>query len=147
MKAIPSRVLALCISCVFTIEIDQNIDTESDQSDSQEDPDVSYAAPLEKPFPAEGLLVAAKLGHLQSIQHMIESGADINTISLYNGNTPLIVASQYGQEGIVEYLIQNKANLEAQNNEGKSSLMVAKENGHETIVKQLMDNGATLPLE
>ena len=57
------------------------------------------------------------------------------------------VASQYGQEAVVEYLIQNKANLEAQNNEGKSSLMVAKENGHETIVKQLMDNGATLPLE
>ena len=42
MKLLFSWVLALCISCVFTIEIDQNIDTESDQSDSQEDPDVSY---------------------------------------------------------------------------------------------------------
>ena len=60
---------------------------------------------------------------------------------------PPIVASQYGQTAIVEYLIQNRANLEAQNDEGKSSLMMAKENGHEMIVKKLMDNGATLPLE
>ena len=57
------------------------------------------------------------------------------------------MASQYGQTAIVEYLIKNRANLEAQNIEGKSSLMVAKENGHEMIVKKLMDNGATLPLE
>ena len=41
--------------------------------------------PLEKPFPSEGLLVAAKLGHAQIIQHMIEAGADIDTISLFKG--------------------------------------------------------------
>merc|ERR1712223_1039430 len=146
MNFIFASVFAVYISCVFSIEIDQNIENDSQQPEPPRNTDL-YGPPLEKPFPAEGLLVAAKLGHLQSIQHMIESGADINTISLYNGNTPLIVASQYGQNAIVEYLIQNRANLEAQNNEGKSSLMVAKENGHEMIVKKLMDNGATLPLE
>ena len=76
---------------------------------------------------------------------MIRAGADINTISHFNGNTPLIVAAENGQAAIVEYLIQNKADLNAQNNEGKSPIVIAKENGHETIVKKLMDNGATLP--
>ena len=42
MKLLFSWVLALCISCVFTIEIDQNIEAESDQPESKEDPDVSY---------------------------------------------------------------------------------------------------------
>ena len=38
-----SWVLALCISCVFTIEIvDQNVEVESDQTESKEDPDVTY---------------------------------------------------------------------------------------------------------
>merc|ERR1712141_655120 len=144
MNFIFASVLALYISCVFSIEIDQNIENDSHQPEPQDNTDL-YGPPLEKPFPSEGLLVAAKLGHLQSIQHMIEAGADINTISLYNGNTPLIVAAENGQAPIVEYLIQNKADLNAQNNEGKSPLMIAKENGHEAIVKQLMEHGATPP--
>ena len=61
---------------------------------------------------------------------MIEAGANINTISIFNGNTPLIMAAQYGQGPVVEYLLQNKADMNIQNNEGKSPLMIAKENGH-----------------
>ena len=76
---------------------------------------------------------------------MIHAGADINTISRFNGNTPLIVAVENGQAAIVEYLILNNADLNAQNNQGKSPIVIAMENGHETIVKKLMDNGATLP--
>ena len=76
---------------------------------------------------------------------MVEAGADINTISLYNGNTPLIVASEYGHTPIVEYLIQNKADINARNNDGKTPLILAKENGHEEIVKHLIEHGATPP--
>ena len=42
MKFIFAGILAFCISCVFSIEIDQNVETDSDLSESQEDPDVSY---------------------------------------------------------------------------------------------------------
>merc|ERR1712062_152748 len=144
MNFIFASVFAIYFSCVFSIEIDQNIENDSQQPEPPRNTDL-YGPPLEKPFPSEGLLVAAKLGHLQSIQHMIEAGADINTISLYNGNTPLIVAAENGQAAIVEYLIKNKADLNAQNNDGKSPIVIAKENGHETVVKQLMDHGATFP--
>ena len=42
MKFIFAGILAFCISCVFSIEIEQNVDTDSDLSASQEDPDVTY---------------------------------------------------------------------------------------------------------
>ena len=38
---------------------------------------------------------------------------------LFEGNTPLITAAEYGHAPIVEYLIQNNANLNAQNTDGK----------------------------
>ena len=38
---------------------------------------------------------------------------------LCKGNTPLITAAEYGHAPIVEYLIQNNANLNAQNTDGK----------------------------
>ena len=38
MKFLFAGILAFCISCVFSIEIDQNIETDSDQEDS----DVSF---------------------------------------------------------------------------------------------------------
>ena len=86
------------------------------------------------------------------------------------GNTPLITAAEYGHAPIVEYLIQNNANLNAQNTDGKilwvffffyqkaiyfsfsilghTPLTIAMENGHENVVKLLMEAGAyqQLPL-
>ena len=38
---------------------------------------------------------------------------------LCKGNTPLITAAEYGHAPIVEYLIENNANLNAQNTDGK----------------------------
>ena len=85
------------------------------------------------------------------------------------GNTPLITAAEYGHAPIVEYLIQNNANLNAQNTDGKfflsissfllksyfffsfsilghTPLTIAMENGHENVVKLLMEHGAYQPL-
>ena len=42
MKFLFAGILAFCISCVFSIEIDQNIETDSDQPANQEDSDVSF---------------------------------------------------------------------------------------------------------
>ena len=42
MKFLFAGILAFCISCVFSIEIDQNIETDSDQPGNQEDSDVSF---------------------------------------------------------------------------------------------------------
>ena len=42
MKFLFAGILAFCISCVFSIEIDQNIETDSDQPENQEDSDVSF---------------------------------------------------------------------------------------------------------
>ena len=42
MKFLFAGILAFCISCVFSIEIDQNIETDSDLPENQEDSDVSF---------------------------------------------------------------------------------------------------------
>ena len=42
MKFLFAGILAFCISCVFSIEIDQNIGTDSDLPENQEDSDVSF---------------------------------------------------------------------------------------------------------
>ena len=42
MKFLFAGILAFCISCVFSIEIDQNIETDSDQPENLEDSDVSF---------------------------------------------------------------------------------------------------------
>ena len=42
MKFLFAGILAFCISCVFSIEIDQNIETDSDQPENKEDSDVSF---------------------------------------------------------------------------------------------------------
>ena len=65
---------------------------------------------------------------------------------LCKGNTPLITAAEYGHAPIVEYLIQNNANLNAQNTDGHTPLTIAMENGHENVVKLLMEHGAYQPL-
>ena len=44
-----------------------------------------------------------------------------------DGNTPLIIAAEYGHANIVKILIDKKANIEATNNNGQTPLIIAAE--------------------
>lgn len=59
-----------------------------------------------------------------------------------NGSTPLIVHSAAGNKEVVEKLIERRANVDIQDNDGWSALMVASQRGHIEIVRPLIYAGA-----
>ena len=59
-----------------------------------------------------------------------------------NGSTPLIVHSAAGNKEVVQGLIEQRANVDIQDNDGWSALMVASQNGHIKIVQSLIYAGA-----
>ncbi len=58
--------------------------------------------------------------------------------------TPILIASQKGNQEIVELLIKNGADVNAKNKEGESSLILASQYGHQEIVELLIKAGADL---
>jgi len=58
--------------------------------------------------------------------------------------TPLHFAAQAGQMDIVEYLITNGADVNAENIKGEAPLQFAADNGHKEIVELLIANGAEI---
>ena len=55
--------------------------------------------------------------NLDDVKSFIAKGVDINADDGY-GNTPLILAAQNGNYAIAKYLIDNGADIDAQNNDG-----------------------------
>jgi ankyrin repeat protein len=55
-----------------------------------------------------------------------------------DGDTPLFIASQYGYKDVVEFLVDNGADVNKMNNDGKTPLMVASQNQHKDVVEVLV---------
>ena len=75
----------------------------------------------------------------------MEAGANVNVQTANSvpelrgqdyGDTPLIWASSEGHEKIVKFLIDDNANVNIQNDEGKTALTIATFKGYKKIVKQ-----------
>ena len=58
------------------------------------------------------------------------------------GNTPLHFAALPGYVKIVEYLLEQKCDVDPKNTDGETPLIDAVENGHVEVVKLLLDRGA-----
>jgi hypothetical protein len=58
------------------------------------------------------------------------------------GNTPLHFASLPGYVKIVEFLLEQKCDVDPKNTDGETPLIDAVENGHVEVVKLLLDHGA-----
>jgi hypothetical protein len=58
------------------------------------------------------------------------------------GNTPLHFASLPGYVKIVEFLLEQKCDVDPKNTDGETPLIDAVENGHVDVVKLLLDHGA-----
>ena len=66
---------------------------------------------------------------------------------MHQGYTALIHAAGENLEGIVELLIEYKADLNVQDKDGWSALMYASSRGNEDVAKTLVDAGARLDLK
>lgn len=85
-------------------------------------------------------------GDVEKVKAIIEesrkNGVDIVNKKGANGNAALYVATENGQEEIVDVLLANGADVNAVNNQGNAALHAATKNGQEKIVGVLLANGA-----
>lgn len=77
--------------------------------------------------------------------HVIITGISVD-LSRKEGNTLLQVASAFGQEQIVDLVLQKGGNIDKVNQFGWTALMQAVRNGHSSTVKQLIEQGADIGL-
>ncbi|KAF2005924.1 hypothetical protein P154DRAFT_518168 [Amniculicola lignicola CBS 123094] len=101
----------------------------------------------EKREALQGLLtLAASNGETERVQRLLNGKAneyiDINAVDA-EGTPPLVYASCFGHEEVVETLIAAGANVDQQDKNQWSPLMWAMTNRHKNIVKLLLDHGAS----
>ncbi|AQN67962.1 ankyrin repeat protein [Saudi moumouvirus] len=82
------------------------------------------------------LRLASKLGNLEIVKLLVESGAEIN-----NGNCSVVYAAVYNHPHVLNYLIQNGADINEMNN---CALIQSSERGYLEIVKHLIKYGADI---
>ncbi|XP_050530350.1 myotrophin-like [Daktulosphaira vitifoliae] len=99
---------------------------------------------------SEDLSWALQIGDLETVKEQIQKFAkensDWNVNNSTNGRTLLHKACDYGHLDIVEYLIQNGANIDKKDNFGITPLLCALWENHLKVAKYLIDNGATTTL-
>ena len=72
---------------------------------------------------ATPLHMAARDGHQEVVQLLIEAGSELNKATKF-GATPILVAAQNGHKGVVQELIKANADVNIKNNEGKTPMQV-----------------------
>jgi ankyrin repeat protein len=91
------------------------------------------------------LMYAASFGLLVRAQWLLDRGANVNA-SLEGGCTPLMLASQHGEESMVDKLAFNKAHLDevcwGPEGDTSTALMMACHAGHYFVALSLRDLGA-----
>ena len=87
------------------------------------------------------LISASIVGDYESVQSLIEAGADLNYKDKSN-NTPLIYACSNGFTKIAKLLIDFEADIHLKNDTNHDPLTLACKYGHLEIVKLLLENYA-----
>ena len=93
------------------------------------------------PGAGQELINAAFKGDVLKGEMALDSGADINT--LHNGWTALMIASNYGKEDFVDFLLANKADVSIELNGTWTALRLAESRNHSSIAEKLKQAGAS----
>ena len=64
-----------------------------------------------------------------------------------SGNSPLMLASLFGNEKTVHLLLSHKVHVNSRNYKGQTALMLASEKGYDSIAEILLDHDAAIDLE
>lgn len=94
----------------------------------------------------KALNMAASNGDVERVRKLLKGKAkdyvDVNAPD-EDGTPPLIYASCFGHEAVVQSLIEAGADVDRQDRNQWSALMWAMTNRHKAIAKMLLDNGAS----
>lgn len=80
--------------------------------------------------------------NMEALKKHLKSGKSINEKEPMNASTPLITATVFGKTEMARMLIDAKANINAQNNDGSTALHTAAFFCRPDIVKLLLEKGA-----
>src|SRR5690606_38110302 len=89
---------------------------------------------------AEGktpLLHACTGAFAETVELLIEAGADVNTTEATEAFTPLMMAAGLGQTAVVKVLLAHHADKDLLDNDGDSALTHAENSRHAEIVELL----------
>jgi len=90
----------------------------------------------------DDIIEAAKQGDLAKIQALVGKNPDLVNAKDHNQRTPLYIAAGAGHLKIVEYLIEEGADVNAWNDAHQNPLLSAAYYGHSEIVSLLLEKGA-----
>ncbi len=91
------------------------------------------------------LLQAIESGDIGAVSAMLSKG--INANFLYNGYTPIMVATMKGHTSIIQYLIVRGVDVNASNENGSTALHIAVYNNDFEAINLLLDSGANLKIQ
>jgi ankyrin repeat protein len=83
------------------------------------------------------LMSEAAKGHIDTVQALLDKGADIDATTDESGCTTLMLAAWYGHTAIVQALLNKGAKVNMKSDSGKTALMAASFQGNTEIVKLL----------
>jgi ankyrin repeat protein len=87
-------------------------------------------------------------GQLRRIRALLKDSPDlINAKALESGWTPLQAAASRGQLVVLQFLLENHANLEARDGSSQTALLLAAGEGHKRAVELLLEAGADIEAE
>lgn len=93
------------------------------------------------------LYKATYMGQFKKVERLIKKGVNPSTKSPNSQRTPLHIACSKGRIRIVECLVNNGAELDAKNIDGKTPLQFALEKGRTKVIKYLVAHGAHIAKE
>ena len=95
------------------------------------------------PGPPDGpLATAAALGHVATMDVLLEGGASANAATGPDGRTPLIAAAEAGSSEAVALLLSVGAAVDARRADGATAACAAAAGGHGDVLRRLIDAGA-----
>jgi len=86
------------------------------------------------------LIVATRLGQLDSVKYLLEHGAQVN-LQDSDGKTALHHAAYGGHSNVMKELLDSKADMIARNEDGYTPLHLAAYDGHLNAVKTCLRYG------
>jgi len=93
------------------------------------------------------LISATESGQVETVQVLLDAGADPNLRTVHNRTTALISAAYLGHRDIVLLLINRGADIRASSSEGFTACASAAENGHQDIVTLLKTRSQAMGVE
>lgn len=90
------------------------------------------------------LIDAANRGATETVQILVNAGANIEARTKSEGETALILAAHDNHPVIVEMLLDRNADINARNSNGESALMLAATRGWVDVVRILLKRGADI---